>query len=120
MGVGAEEAACRHGETRAREFFETVVVLKSARGTHCGNGAQRGERGVGGGCLRMDVMGNGSVQQVRSERGFRYGRGGRLANRARASEARRPVAALMEIDLGLMSVERAVAAREPAWISKTG
>ena len=65
-------------------------------------------------------MGNGSVQRVRSERGFRYGRAGRLANRAGASEARRLVAGMIEIDLGPASAGRAVAAREPAWISQTG
>ena len=119
MGVGVEQAACRHGKTRGREFFETVVFLESARRTHCSDGAQRGERGVGGGCLRMDIMENGSVRRVRSEREFQYGRADRLATRA-ASEDRGLVAAMTEIDLRLMSVERAVVAREPAWILKTG
>ena len=68
----------------------------------------------------MDIMENGSVQRVRSEREFQYGRADRLANRARASEAGRLVAAMTEMDMRLMSVGRAVAAREPAWISKTG
>ena len=68
----------------------------------------------------MDIMGNGSVQQVRSEREFQYGRADRLATRAQRSEARRLVAAMMEMDLGPASVGRAVVAREPAWISKMG
>ena len=68
----------------------------------------------------MDIMENGSVQRVRSEREFRYGRADRLGIRAQASEARGLVAAMTEIDLRLMSVERAVVAREPAWILKTG
>ena len=67
----------------------------------------------------MDIMENGSVRRVRSEREFQYGRADRLATRA-ASEDRGLVAAMTEIDLRLMSVGRAVAAREPAWISKTG
>ena len=65
-------------------------------------------------------MESGSVQRVRSEREFQYGRGDKLANRVRASEARRLVAAMRKIDLGPTSVGRAVAARKPAWISKTG
>ncbi len=120
MGVGVEQAACRHGKTRGREFFETVVFLESARRTHCSDGAQRGERGVGGGCLRMDIMENGSVQRVRSEREFQYGRADRLATRARASEDRGLVAAMTEIGLRLMSLGRAVGGRERAWILKTG
>ena len=71
----------------------------------------------------MDIMENGSVQRVqrvRSEREFRYGRADRWAIRAQASEARGLVAAMRKIDLRLMSVGRAVAAREPGWISKTG
>ena len=68
----------------------------------------------------MDIMGNGSVQRVRSEREFRYGRVDKLATGAQSSEARRLVAAVMEIDLGPGSAGRAVAAREPVWISKTG
>lgn len=64
-------------------------------------------------------MGNGSVQQVRSEREFQYGRADRLATGAPASEARRLVAVMTEIDLRLMSVGRAVV-RAPAWILKTG
>ena len=68
----------------------------------------------------MDIMENGSVPRVRSEREFQYGRADRLATRAQASGARRLVAAMTEIDLRLMSVGRAVAAREPAWILKTG
>lgn len=67
----------------------------------------------------MDIMENGSVQRVRSEREFQYGRADRLAIRAQTNEARL-VAAKMEIDLGRASAGRAVAAREPAWISKTG
>ena len=67
----------------------------------------------------MDIMENGAVQRVRSEREFQYGRADRLATRAQANEARRLVAAMTEIDLRLMSVGRAVAAREPAWILKT-
>jgi len=63
----------------------------------------------------MDIMENGSVQRARSEREFQYGRADRLA-----TGARRLVAAKTEIDLRLVSVERAVAAREPAWILKTG
>ena len=120
MRVGAEQAAHRQGKTREREFFETVVFWKSARRTHCGNGAQRGERGLGWGCRRKDIMVNGSVQRVRSKREFQYGRGDKLANRVRASEARRLVAAMREIELGPTSVGRAVAARASAWISKTG
>ena len=65
-------------------------------------------------------MGNGSVQRIQSEREFQYGRADRLANRAQAIEARRLVAAMTEIELGRASLGRAVAAREPAWISKTG
>ena len=65
-------------------------------------------------------MGNGSVQQVRSEREFQYGRADRLANPVRASEARRLVAARTEIELGPASVGRAVAGRGQAWIWKTG
>ena len=65
-------------------------------------------------------MVNGSVQRVRSKREFQYGRGDKLANRVRASEARRLVAAMREIELGPRSVGRAVAARASAWISKTG
>ena len=68
----------------------------------------------------MDIMENGSVQQVRSEREFQYGRAGRLATGAQASEDRGLVAAMRELDPQLMSVGRAVAAREPAWILKTG
>ena len=68
----------------------------------------------------MDIMENGSVERVRSEREFQYGRADRLASRAQASEARRLVAGMMEIDLRRMSVGRAVAAREPAWVLKTG
>ena len=68
----------------------------------------------------MDIMENDSVQRVRSEREFQYGRADRLATRAQANEARRLVAAMTEIDLRLMSVGRAVAAREPARILKTG
>ena len=68
----------------------------------------------------MDIMENGSVQRLRSEREFRYGRADRLATRAQASGARRLVAAMTEIELGPTSVGRAVAAREPAGISKTG
>ena len=67
----------------------------------------------------MDIMENGSVQRVRSEREFQYGRADRLATGAQAGEARRLVAAMREIDLGLRS-GRVVAAREPASISKTG
>src|SRR5437899_2609184 len=120
VGVGVGQGAYRRGKTTGWEFFETVVFWKSARRTHSGNGARRGERGVGGGCLRMDIMGNGSVQRVRSEREFQYGRADRLANRARANGARRLVAAMTEIDLGPTSAGKAVAARKPAWISKTG
>ena len=68
----------------------------------------------------MDIMENGSVQRVRSEREFQCGRADRLATGAQASEARRLVAAVAKIVLRLRSVERAVAAREPAWILKTG
>ena len=68
----------------------------------------------------MDIMENGSVQRVRSEREFQYGRADRLATGAQASEARRLVAAMTEIDQQLMSVERAVAGREPAWIFEDG
>lgn len=68
----------------------------------------------------MDIMENGSVQRVRSEREFRYGRADRLATRAQTREARGLVAPMVEIDLRLMSVGRAVAAREPAWALKTG
>ncbi len=68
----------------------------------------------------MDIMENGSVQGVRSEREFRYGRADRLATRAQASEDRGLVAAMTEIDPRLMSIGRVVAAREPAWILKTG
>ena len=68
----------------------------------------------------MDIMENGSVQGDRSEREFQYGRADRLTNCVRAREARRLVAAMMEIDLGAASAGRAVAAREPAWISKRG
>lgn len=68
----------------------------------------------------MGIMENGSVQRVRSEREFQYGRADRLAIGAQTREARRLVAAVREIDLRLRSVERAVAAREPAWILKTG
>src|SRR2546427_6382553 len=120
VGVGVGQGAYRRGKTTGWEFFETVVFWKSARRTHCGNGAQRGEREVGGGCLRMDIMGNGSVQQVRSERECQYGRAGRLATGAQASEDRGLVAAMTEIDPRLMSVGRAVGGREPAWILKTG
>lgn len=120
MGVGVEEAGCRQGKTGAREFGETVVFLKSARRAHRGNGARRGERGVGGGCVSRGIMENGSVQGDRSEREFQYGRADRLANRVRASEARGLAAAKTEMDLRLMSVGRAVAAREPAWILKRG
>ena len=65
-------------------------------------------------------MGNGSVQRVRSKREFQYGRADRLATGAQASETRRHVAAMTGFDLQLKSVGRAVAAREPAWILKTG
>ena len=68
----------------------------------------------------MDIMENGSVQRVRSEREFQYGRAGRLATGAQASEDRGLVAAVAEIDPRLMSVGRAVGGREPAWILKTG
>jgi len=68
----------------------------------------------------MDIMENGSVQRVRSEREFLYGRADRLATRAQASGARRLVAAMTEIDLGPTSAGRAVAARKPAWILKRG
>ena len=120
MGVGVEEAGCRQGKTGAREFCETVVFLKSARRAHRGNGARRGERGVRGGCVSSGIMENGSVQGDRSEREFQYGRADRLANRMRASEARRLVGAMREIDFGPASTARAVAVREPAWISKRG
>jgi len=49
--VGVEQAASTPDKARARKFFETVVFLRSARRTHRGDGALRGERGVGGGCL---------------------------------------------------------------------
>ena len=65
-------------------------------------------------------MGNGSVQRIRSEPEFQHGSVDRLANRARAGEARRLVAAMTETELEPASLGRAVAAREPAWISKTG
>ena len=65
-------------------------------------------------------MENGSVQRIRSEREFQYGRGDRLATRGQTSEARRLVAAMAETDPRLMSVGRAVAGREPTWILKTG
>ena len=68
----------------------------------------------------MDIMGNGSVQGVRSEPEFQHGSVDRLANRARAGEAGRLVAAMTETELEPASLGRAVAAREPAWISKTG
>ena len=67
----------------------------------------------------MDIMENGSVQQVRSEREFQYGRADRLAIRGQTNEARL-VAAMTEIAVRLMSAGRAVVAREPAWILKTG
>ena len=75
---------------------------------------------MGKGCLRINIMGNGSVEQVRSEREFPYGSADRLANPVRASEARRLVAAMTEMELGPASVERAVAGRGPARILKTG
>ena len=68
----------------------------------------------------MDIMENGSVQRVRSEREFQYGRAGRLATGAQASEDRGLVAAMTEIGLRLMSLGRAVGGRERAWILKTG
>jgi len=67
----------------------------------------------------MDIMENGSVRRVRSEREIRYGRADRLAMRAQTNEARL-VAAMPEIAVRLMSAGRAVAARERAWILKTG
>jgi hypothetical protein len=68
----------------------------------------------------MDIMENGSVQGVRSERGFQSGRADKLATRAQANEARRLLSAMTEMDLLVMGIGRAVAAREPTWILKTG
>ncbi len=67
----------------------------------------------------MDIMENGSVQRVRSEREFQYGRADRLANRAQTNEARL-VEAMTEIAAELMSAGRAVAASERAWFLKAG
>ena len=119
MGVGVEEAGCRQGKTGAREFGETVVFLKSARRAHRGNGARRGERGVGGGCVSRGIMENGSVQGDRSEREFQYGRADRLAVGVPTNGVRL-VGAMREIGVGLRSEGRAVAAGEPARILKTG
>lgn len=77
------------------------------------------KRGVVGGCQKVEIMENGSVEEVRSEREFRHGKADRLARRTQTNEAPL-VVAMREIAVRPKGVGKAVAAREPAWVLKTG
>ncbi len=101
------------------EFTKSVVAGEGGGQTQFGDGAQRGERNIEGGCWQRDIMGTDSVEWNRSEQEFRFGTEGMLAKWVRASAAAGFLPEWMKTGL-VATVAAAVGVHERVWLSKRG
>lgn len=103
MAEGADEGVNRRGETAAGKFAERLFCGERREQRHFGNNAQRDEREVerevGRFCWSADIMVIDSVALRRSEREYRCGTRGKLAQRVRASRVPGLLPTLMKIRL---------------------